>query len=110
MVRSIRIELDDTALVRPSNAAEVRGAGSAGSTTMAETLLESSAEASASPTSPPPTMITSARSMCRSLVAAPDECERGGTTLLDRGVRVRDSRRQLSGEGHGDRRSTRSEA
>ena len=37
--------------------------GSAGSTTIAERPLESSAEASARPTSPPPKMITSARSM-----------------------------------------------
>ena len=36
MALSMRIELDDTALVRPSKAASVRGAGSAGSTTMLE--------------------------------------------------------------------------
>ena len=41
----------------------VRGVGSAGSTTIAETPLQSSAEASARPTIPPPKMITSARSM-----------------------------------------------
>ena len=39
-VSSIRIELDETALVRPSNAPLARGAGSAGSTTIAERPLE----------------------------------------------------------------------
>src|SRR4051794_18512779 len=63
MVSSIRIELDDTALVRPSNAASLRKSGSAGSTTIAETPLLSSAAASARPTSPPPKMIASARSI-----------------------------------------------
>ena len=36
----MRIELDETALVRPSKLASVRGAGSAGSTTMLESPLE----------------------------------------------------------------------
>ena len=63
IVSSIRIELDETALVRPSNDGVPRGAGSAGSTTMADSPLESSADASARPTNPPPKMITSARSM-----------------------------------------------
>ena len=39
------------------------GSGSAGSTTIADRPLASSAEASARPTSPPPKMMTSARSM-----------------------------------------------
>src|SRR3954452_13978754 len=59
----MRIELEETAVVRPSKMASERGAGSAGSTTMADRPLESSAEASASPTNPPPKTITSARSM-----------------------------------------------
>jgi hypothetical protein len=59
----MRIELEDTALVRPSNAGSALGAGSAGSTTMVESLLLSSAEASARPIIPPPKMITSAGSM-----------------------------------------------
>src|SRR6185437_13717142 len=63
MVSSMRIELDETALVRPSNEASARGRGSAGSTTIADSPLESSAEASARPTNPPPKMITSARSI-----------------------------------------------
>src|SRR6185436_10604794 len=63
MVLSMRIELDDTALVRPSNAASFLRSGSDGSTTMALSPLESSAAASARPTIPPPKMMTSARSM-----------------------------------------------
>src|SRR5438067_1142648 len=53
MVSSIRIELEETALVRPSNEACWRGVGSAGSTTIAESPLESSADARVRPTSPP---------------------------------------------------------
>jgi len=65
IVSSIRIELDETAVVRPSKAWVERPTGSAGSTTMAERPLESSAEASVRPARPPPKMITSARSMAR---------------------------------------------
>src|SRR4051812_23319367 len=64
----MRIELEDTALVRPSKEDSPRGAGSAGSTRIADRPLESSAAASASPTSPPPKMITSARSTAPALI------------------------------------------
>src|SRR5205823_4093133 len=79
--RSIRIELDETALVRPSNDARFLCSGSAGSTTIAETPLESNAAASASPTIPPPKMITSARSITGAY----------RNSSLDRRVRLRDS-------------------
>jgi hypothetical protein len=59
----MRIELEETALVRPSKLAFARGPGSAGSTMIAVKPLESRADASANPTRPPPKMITSARSM-----------------------------------------------
>ena len=103
----MRIELEETALVRPSNAASVRGAGSAGSTTMDDSPLESSAEASARPTSPPPKMITSARSIAR----APSAVRRNDAkNSLDRGLRVGILRAQLLGVGHGDRGDARAEA
>src|SRR3954452_13619708 len=63
IVSSMRIELDETALVRPSNAELDRGAGSAESTTIVESPLESSAEASARPITPQQKMIPPARSM-----------------------------------------------
>src|SRR4051795_4130498 len=77
----MRIELDETALVRPSTAAPFLCSGSAGSTTIAETPLESSAAASASPTIPPPKMMTSARSIASAY----------RKSSLDRRVHVRDS-------------------
>src|SRR5436309_12057897 len=84
----MRIELDETALVRPSKAAPFLCAASAGSTTIAETSLESNAAASASPTIPPPKIITSARSMVW--------CTNPFSTItprssLDRGLAVEDS-------------------
>src|SRR6476469_6566278 len=95
IVSSIRIELEDTALVRPSKHDSPRGAGSAGSTTIAESPLESSAEASARPTRPPPKTITSARSTPTPYPARRNDA----TTSLDRGLRVGDSRRRTSGGG-----------
>src|SRR5438270_3770473 len=77
----MRIELDETALVRPSKAAPFLCSGSAGSTTIADTPLESSAAASARPTIPPPKMMTSARSIASAY----------RKSSLDRRVRVRDS-------------------
>src|SRR5690349_18108003 len=101
----MRIELEETALVRPSNDDSPRGAGSAGSTTIAERPLESSAEASARPTRPPPKMIASARSTPTPYPARRNDA----TTSLDRGVRVRDSKRELWGWDDGNRGDTRTE-
>ena len=56
---SIRPLDEATAVVRPSKAALVRGVGSAGSITVERSPALSSAAASASPTIPPPRMITS---------------------------------------------------
>src|SRR5687768_5903759 len=70
IVSNIRFDEEDRALVRPSNEAPLRASGSAGSITIEDRPLLSSAAASASPTRPPPRMITSARSMARSLLAA----------------------------------------
>src|SRR5579884_2559757 len=94
IVSSIRCELEDTALVRPSNERSFRCAGSAGSMTIADKPLASRAEASASPTKPPPRMITSAWSICEHYPLRRIDA----TTSLDRGVYVEDSRAQL-GEG-----------
>jgi len=76
IVSSMRMELDETALVRPSKAALVRGAGSAGSTTIADRPLLSRADASARPTIPPPNMITSARSMAKPLPPGVDDAKK----------------------------------
>src|SRR5258707_5233294 len=83
----MRIELEETALVRPSNAASVRRSGSGGSTTITDSPLLSSAEASARPTNPPPKMIASARS-----IRAPYRPDAGTPrSSLDPRLRVRDS-------------------
>ena len=74
-ISSIRRELEETALVRPSNLAEVLDLGSAGSTTIALMPLESSAAARVSPTSPPPKMMTSARSIGMGLATSGDQIE-----------------------------------
>ena len=63
MVSSIRRELDETALVRPSNLASFQLSGSTGSMTAQLSPLESSAAASARPINPPPRMMTSDRVM-----------------------------------------------
>jgi len=63
MVSSIRRELEETALVRPSNLASFQLSGSTGSTTVQERPLESRAAASARPINPPPRMMTSERVM-----------------------------------------------
>ena len=70
--------------MRPSNAASFRRSGSAGSTTIADSPLESSAEASARPTSPPPKMMTSARSMAPPYTARKRRWRRDAVRLTAR--------------------------
>jgi hypothetical protein len=82
----MRIELDETALVRPSNAAsDARRVGGIDDDRR-QAAGESSAEASARPTSPPPKMITSARSMARAPSAQSSQLT--PRSSLDRGLRV----------------------